>query len=144
MAAFSFLAGLVALVLIGVGIVLGTIAAGLTVVFVLAGILSSSTAIAVWRGKARAGLYALLVQFGIAVGVPAGMACAWLAYTVWKAVDVHWVGVLVAGAVGGAVSGVCVALLVAFVAQRAALWTSRRLNLGHGDTTAISPPREYK
>jgi hypothetical protein len=139
MGALGLLSAAVALVLIGFGIVLGAIAAAVTVALILAGVLSSSVAVGLVRGKARAGFYAFVVQFSIAAGVPAGMLCAWIASVVYAAAEPGLLRVLLAGAIGGAFSGLAVALLFVFVAQRLGKWAGARMELPSPAANAVLP-----
>ena len=128
MAIVSLIGLIVMLVLVGVGIALGAAAAVATVVLVTAGVISSSVAVGLWRGKAEAGLRALLIQVGIITGVPAGMLCTWVATQLYARVDAELVKVLAIGAVCGALSGLLVALLFDFIARRVQAWIVRRKN----------------
>jgi hypothetical protein len=123
---FSMLGLVVMLMLIGAGIVLGAIAAGLTLLLVAAGVVSSSVAIGLWRGRAQAGMRAFFIQCGIAAGVPAGMLCAWLGTHLWAQLDQGTVRILVIGGLGGALSGLVIALLFDFIARRVQAWLSAR------------------
>jgi hypothetical protein len=124
---FVSLVGLaVMFVLIGVGIVLGVAAVGLTALLVGAGVLSSSVAIGLWRGRAQSGLRALFIQCGLLVGVPAGMLCAWLSANFFAHADAALVRTLLAGGIGGAISGLVVAWLLDFVARRVQVWLVAR------------------
>lgn len=113
-------------VLIGMGMVLGVVAVGLTVAFVSAGVVSSSVAIGVWRGRTKSGLRAFFIQCGLLAGIPAGMLCAWLGANLWAQMDAGTVRTLVAGGVGGALSGLVVAVLFDFIARRVQVWLSVR------------------
>ena len=114
------------LILVGVGLALGGVAALLTLGLVAAGMVSSSVAIGVWRGKAQAGLRAFFLQCGIAAGIPAGMLCAWVGTQLWSQVDAGTIRVLIAGGLGGALSGLLVALLFDFIARRVQTWLAAR------------------
>ena len=116
------------LVLIGVGIVLGVVAVALTLGLVAAGVVSSSVMVGVWRGRAQAGLRALLLQCGILAGIPAGMLCAWVATTLWEQISGTLVIVLVAGGLAGALGGAVVALMFDFLAVRVHGWLAARLD----------------
>ena len=125
---FSLLCLAVALVLIGVGLVLGAVAAALTLVLVTAGMVSSSVMIGVWRGKAQAGVRAFLLQGGILAGIPAGMLCAWAATSIWEQIDGTLVAILAAGGLAGALGGAVIALMFDFLAARMHAWLAARLD----------------
>ena len=125
---FSLLALVVMLLLVGVGIVLGTVAVAITLGLVAAGVVSSSVMIGVWRGKAQAGLRALFLQAGILAGIPAGMLCAWVGTRLWHEIDGTLVVILVAGGLAGALGGAVVALMFDFLASRVQRWLGARLD----------------
>jgi len=122
MAIVSLLGFIVALVLIGVGIVFGIIAAVLLAGLIATGIVSSSVAIGFWRGKPQAAVRALLLQIGLLAGIPAGIAGAWLLSAVAEWLRATTPAVVVVGAVGGALAGVVVALLVDTIGRRTGQW----------------------
>ena len=115
------------LVLIGVGLVVGVVAVALTFGLVAAGVVSSSVMIGVWRGRAQAGLRALLLQLGVLGGIPAGMLCAWAGTALWKEIDGTLVVILLAGGLAGAFGGAVVALMFDFLAGRVQRWLGARL-----------------
>lgn len=122
----SFVGLVVMLVLIGVGVVLGVVAAGLTALLVGAGVVSSSVAIGVWRGRTQSGLRAFFIQCGLLAGVPAGVLCAWLGASFFAHADAALLRTLLAGGIGGAISGLIVAALFDFVARRVHAWLVAR------------------
>jgi len=99
MALFGLVFLVVALILIGVGIVLG------------------------------------LVLCGIAA-IPAGMLCAWLAHSLFEAYGSGWL-VFLYGALGGALGGIIIALLVNFIYQRLHTWAAAKLTLATRGRAAI-------
>jgi hypothetical protein len=137
MGALSLLGAAVALVLLGLGLAFGTLAALGTVILIVAGVVSSSVAVGLLRGTARAGFRAFIVQCGILAGVPAGMLCAWVASSVRHVLDSDLVSVLAVGAASGAIAGACVSLLLVFVMQRLGAWVGARLKLPSSRTSPI-------
>jgi hypothetical protein len=131
MAIVSLLGLIVALVLIGIGIAFGLVAAVLLCGLVATGVVSSSVAIGFWRGKPQAGVRALLLQIGLLAGIPAGIAGAWLLSTVAEWLRATTPAVVVVGALGGALAGLIVALLVDTVGRRTGQWLALRLDRRH-------------
>jgi hypothetical protein len=122
----SLLGLIVALVLIGIGIVFGLLAAVLLIGLVATGVVSSSVAIGFWSGKPQTAVRALLLQIGLLTGIPAGIAGAWLLSTVAEWLQAATPAVVVVGAVGGALAGVVVALLVDTIGRRTGQWVALR------------------
>jgi hypothetical protein len=54
------------------------------------------------------------------------MLCAWVGAQLWSQVDAGTIRVLVAGGLGGALSGLLVALLFDFIARRVQTWLAAR------------------
>jgi hypothetical protein len=129
MALFGLVFLVVALILIGVGIVVGLIACGVAAVLLGVGIVSSSVVVALFSRSSLAGIRALLLQCGVLAGIPAGIVCAWLAHSIFEAYDSSWL-VFFYGALGGVVSGVIIALLVDFIFWRLHKWAAAKLPLG--------------
>ena len=129
MGALGLLGAAVALILVGVGLALGTVAALLTVILVVAGVVSSSVALGVLRGTARSGFRAFVLQCGVIAGIPAGILCAWIASSVRHIMETDLLRILVVGAMSGAVAGACVAMLLVFIVQRLGNWAGARLKL---------------
>jgi hypothetical protein len=126
MSLISLLFAVVMLVLVGVGVGLGIVAGVLTIGLVAAGVLSSSVAMGLWRGKARAGIRTFVILCGVLSGIPAGMVCAWLAVKFSEQIDAGTVLILAVGGASGAVAGLIVALLFDFIAGRVQAHLSRR------------------
>jgi hypothetical protein len=116
----------VALILIGIGLVIGLLACGVTAVLLAVGMLSSSVVVGLLARRPAAGIRAFLLQCALLAGVPSGILCAWLAHSVFKAYGSGWV-VLLYGAAGGAVAGLIVALFLDFIFRRLHGWASARL-----------------
>src|SRR6266550_895284 len=127
MGALGLLGAAVALILVGVGLAFGTLAAFLAVILVVAGVVSSSVAVGLLRGTARAGFRAFVVQCGVVAGVPAGMLSAWIASSVRHIMEADLFWILLVGAISGAVAGACVAMLFVFIVQRLGNWAGARL-----------------
>jgi hypothetical protein len=116
----------VALILIGIGIGLGLVACAVAAVMVGVGILSSSVVIALLSRRPAAGIRAFLLQCALLAGIPSGILCAWLAHSIFTAYGSGWI-VLFYGALGGAVAGVIIALLLDFIFRRLQRWASGKL-----------------
>jgi hypothetical protein len=128
MALFGLVFLVVALILIGVGIVLGLVACGIAAVLVAVGVVSSSVVVGLFRRSSASGVRAFLLQCGILAGIPAGILCAWLAHSIFEAYGSGWL-VFLYGALGGALGGVIIALLVDFIYRRVHTWASAKLAL---------------
>ena len=133
MALFGLVFLVVALVLMGVGIAVGLVGCAVAAVLLGLGVVSSSFVIGLRSGRPSVGIRALLLQCGILAGIPAGAVCAWLAQSFFAAYGSGW-PVLVYGAVGGAVAGVLVALLLDFITRRLHLWASARFISSSSET----------
>ena len=126
MALFGIVFLFVALVLIGIGIAIGTIAFLVTAVLVGMGVVSSSFLIALRSGRPSAGIRAFLLQCGILAGIPAGAICAWLGEHFLAAMGSD-LPVLLYGAMGGALAGVTVAFMLDVISVRIGAWTAARV-----------------
>ena len=108
---FAILIGVAAiLVLTGIGIAIGGIAAGITALFIGVGIVSSSVVVGYLRRRPSAAIRALLFQGAALTGIPCGIAAFWIGRQLAH-VHLSIAGWVVWGALSGALSG----LLVAFV-----------------------------
>ena len=116
----------VALVLIGVGIAIGTIACLVGAALVGLGVISSSFVVGVCSGRASAGFRAFLLQCGVLAGIPAGAACAWLGHNFYVAAG-NQLPILFFGALGGALAGLIVAVMLDFVSGRLGSWAGNRV-----------------
>lgn len=114
MALFALVFAVVALVLIGVGIAVGLVACALAAVLLGLGMVSSSAFVGLRSGRPALGVRVFLLQCGLLGGIPAGTLCAWLAHSFFEAYGAGW-PVLLYGAIGGAVSGIALALLIDFL-----------------------------
>lgn len=125
---------LIAVLLLGVGMAIGLVACVAGSVLVGAGVLSSSVLVGFWRRRTLAGVQAFFVQCGILAGAPAGAVCAWAAAQVWPALHAQW-HLLAAGAAGGVVAGLGVALLAsvasACVLNRVLPWLTAKVTVFH-------------
>ena len=110
-------------VLIGVGIAIGLVACGLAAMLVGLGVISSSFVVGLWSGRAAAGMRVFLVQCGLLVGIPAGAVCASLLQWALAATETIW-PTLIAGALGGAVAGLVLALTMDFLFRGLQRWGS--------------------
>jgi hypothetical protein len=114
------------LILIGIGVAVGLVLTLITGILLSLGILSSSILIGLRSGHPSAGIRAFLLQCGVLAGIPIGAGCAWLAQSFFEAYGSGW-QVLVYGAIGGAASGVIVALFLDLILRRLQAWASAKL-----------------
>lgn len=126
MAVFGLMFLVVALILIGVGIVVGLVACCIAAVLFAVGILSSSVLIGLLTRRPVAGIRAFLLQCALFAGIPSGILCAWLAHSILSAAGSGWL-ISLYGALGGAVAGVVIALLLDFLFRRLHRWASEKL-----------------
>lgn len=133
MALFGAVFLVVALVLIGIGVAVGLVACAVAGALLTLGVVSSSVFIGVRSGRPSAGIRAFLLQCGVFAGIPAGAVCAWLVQSFFESYGSGW-PVLIYGAIGGAVSGIIVALLLDWISRRFQAWASARLSV-HGGST---------
>jgi hypothetical protein len=139
---FAIVFGVVALILIGVGIVLGLVGLALVTFLVGIGVVSSSVFIGVRSGRAASGIRAFLIQTGLLIGIPAGAVCAWLGKSLFEAYGSGWT-VLAYGALGGAFAGLLVALILDYVSRRTGTWISGRLQT-FGDSRLATANEHYR
>jgi hypothetical protein len=116
----------VALLLIGIGIAIGTIACLVAAALVGLGVISSSFVVGVSSGRASAGFRAFLLQCGVLAGIPAGAVCAWLGHRFYIAAGSE-LPILFFGALGGALAGLIVAVMLDFVSGRLGSWATTRV-----------------
>lgn len=126
MALFGLVFLLVALVLMGIGFAVGLVGIICAAVLIGLGVISSSVVIGLRSGRPTAGIRAFLVQSGVLLGAPAGAFCAWLAQSFFAAYGGGSV-ILIYGALGGAVAGIVVAVMLDLVTRRLHLWASGQL-----------------
>jgi MFS family permease len=127
MALFGLIFLFVMLVLIGVGIAVGFVACVIAAVLVAVGMLSSSVVIGVLARRTSVGVRAFLLQLAVLLGVPSGVLCAWLAHWIFSAPARVWL-ISLYGAMGGAVAGVVLALLLDFIFRRLHRWASAKIS----------------
>ena len=118
---------LVALVLIGVGIVLGLVACLLASVLLGMGVLSTSVIVGFLTSSRAEGIRAFLLQAGVLTGMPAGAACAWLGRTLVTGTAGAW-PIAIIGALAGAIAGISVALLLDLASRHLHRWALERIN----------------
>jgi hypothetical protein len=126
MALFGLIFLVVALILIGVGIVVGFVACCITAGLFAIGALSSSVIVGLITRRPVAGIRAFLLQCALLAGIPAGILCAWVAHSILSAAGPGWL-ISLYGALGGAVAGLVIALLLDFIFRRSHRWASARL-----------------
>lgn len=124
MIVFGMVFVFVACVLIGVGLVIGIIGCTLAAALIGMGIVSSSVLIGVRTKRPEAGVRAFLIQIGIITGIPAGAVCAWLGNHFVREVGDAWV-VPAYGAIGGAVAGLLVAMILDAISRTFHAWLLR-------------------
>jgi hypothetical protein len=137
MALFGLVFLVVALILIGVGIAVGLVACCVAAVLVSVGVVSLSVVVGLLRGSSKAGVRVFLLQCGCLAGIPAGIVCAWLAHSIFEAYDSSWL-VFLYGALGGALAGLIIALLMDVIFRRVHTWAAARLALATRGRSAIS------
>jgi hypothetical protein len=135
MGIFGLIAVLVMLVLIGMGIGVGLFACAIAGVLTTLGVVSSSVALGFFTKRPAAAVRALLLQCGILAGVPAGAITAWVGHGVingiaawqgWRVGGWEW-KIPLFGALGGAVAGAVLALLLDFIFRRSHTWLEGRM-----------------
>ena len=118
----------VALVLIGVGVVLGLVGAALAMLLLGFGVISSSFLVGMRTRSAHAGVRTFLLLASVLTGIPAGMICAWLAVSF-----LEWSGttssVLICGAASGAIVGLAIAVLAELALRKSAGWLTSRFTV---------------
>jgi hypothetical protein len=129
MALFGLVFLVVALFLIGVGLAVGLVACLIAAILVGLGVLSSSVVVGLLSRRPAVGIRAFLLQCGVLAGAPAGAVCAWLAHSIFASYGSDLL-ILLYGALGGALTGLGIALLVALIFQHVQRWASARLGIG--------------
>ncbi len=127
MALFGLIFLFVMLVLIGVGIAAGLVVCVIAAVLVSVGMVSSSVVVGLLARRTSAGVRAFLLQFALLLGIPSGVLCAWLAHWIFSAPASVWL-ISLYGAMGGAVTGVALALLLDFIFRRLHSWASAKIS----------------
>ena len=126
MALFGLIFLVAALILIGVGIVVGVIVCSVAAVLVAVGVLSSSIVVGLMTRRPVAGVRVFLLQCALLAGIPSGALCSWLVHYTLAAASPGWL-ISLYGAVGGAVAGVVIALLLDFIFGRLHTWAAAKL-----------------
>ena len=126
MGLFGLVFLVVALMLIGIGIAIGTVACLIAAILVGLGVISSSFFVGILTGRPSAGFRAFILQCGIFAGIPAGAVCAWLGHHFYAALG-NDLPILFFGALGGAFAGVIVALMLDFISGRLGSWAGARV-----------------
>lgn len=117
---------LVALVLIGFGIVLGLAACLLAALLLGMGVLSSSFIVGFRSRSSAEGIRAFLLQCGVLAGIPAGAACTWLGQSLVTGTPGGW-PIVVCGALAGAIAGIVVALMLDLASRHLHRWALERI-----------------
>jgi hypothetical protein len=126
MALFALMFLVVALILMGVGVAVGLIACCVAAVLFAVGILSSSVVVGLISRRPSTGVRALLLQCALVAGIPSGIVCAWIAHYIFSAAGSGWL-ISLYGALGGAVAGLVIALLLDFIFRLLHRWASAKL-----------------
>ena len=116
----------VALILIGIGIVIGLVGCGLAVMLIGLGMLSSSVLIGIRTKRPENAIRAFLIQCCVIGGIPAGAICALLLEQFSREIGNAWV-VPMYGAIGGAVAGLVVALALDRISRWFHAWLMRKV-----------------
>lgn len=122
----GLIALLVMLVLIGIGIGVGLFAFAIAGMLVMLGVVSSSVALGFFTKRPATAVRALLLQFGILAGIPAGAVTAWVGRALLEKADESWL-IAVYGGIGGAFAGALLALLLDFIFRRTHAWVEGRI-----------------
>lgn len=122
---------------LGVGIGLGLFAAAVGAMLAGLGIISSSVALGFLTRRPAAAMRAFLLQCGVLAGIPVGAVTAWVGHEVinsiatwqgWSAGNWEW-KIPLFGAVGGALAGLILALLMDYVLRKTHAWVESRRGL---------------
>ena len=125
---------LMMLVFVGIGVGLGVFMCGLAAVLVMGGVISSSAALGLITRRPAVALRVFLLQCGVLAGIPAGAVAAWLGHELLERFMASqalvssggtW-QIPALGALGGAVGGAALALLMDFVFRRSHAWLAGR------------------
>lgn len=120
---FSLAALAVVLVLVGVGVVIAAVIVASLAALALAGVVSTSLLVGLYRRRVSSGLRMLGFQLGALGGAPAGVGLLWLIDHVRGGAALGTAGVIVVGALAGAAGG----LLLVWLLDRLVLVLARRL-----------------
>jgi hypothetical protein len=123
--AFLFICA-VCLVLIGVGVVIGLVVCGIAAALVAAGVLSTSVMAGLTTSRPVIAVRVFVLQCGLLAGIPSGILCAW-AIRYWLSVPGSGWLVSMYGAIGGAIAGAGIALILDFIFRRIHAWTSTKV-----------------
>ena len=123
--AFLFICA-VFLVLLGVGIVIGLVVCGIATGLVAIGVLSSSVMAGLVTSRPVIAVRVFMLQCGLLAGIPSGILCAWIIRS-WLSVPGSGWLVSMYGAIGGAIAGAGIALVLDFIFRRIHAWTSTRV-----------------
>jgi len=123
MLAFSLLALLVLIVLVGIGIVLAALAAAMVAVLFSLGILSSAALVGLVRGRWSSVVRMILYQGLAVMGIPGGIGIWWLGTRC-----LHSSASPAQILLGGSLSGIVAGLLVAFLIDRTIVFLLRRFS----------------
>ncbi|MGV3658817.1 MAG: hypothetical protein ACO1TE_01495 [Prosthecobacter sp.] len=123
------------LVLVGVGIGVGLFACAIAAGLAGFGVISSSVALGFYTKRPATAVRALLLQFGILAGIPAGAVSAWVAHKMfhafatwqgWTLLGAEW-KIPLFGGIGGAFAGAILALVLEFILRKTHAWVEGRV-----------------
>ncbi len=114
----------VSLFLIGIGFAVGLAAIGITAGLISLGVLSSSVLIGLRTGRTEFGVRAFLIQCGLLLGIPSGAVLAWMVKHLTDQIGQDWY-VAAYGALGGALAGLTLALILDALSRNAHTWLTK-------------------
>src|SRR5688572_29894928 len=107
---------IVMLVLVGFGFAVGLVASVIGAILMTLGIVSSSVVVGIRTKRPAAAIRAFLLQVGTVAGIPVGAALAWAGVLLAHFGGEGW-EIVALGALGGALGGLIVALLIDFLTR---------------------------
>src|SRR5688572_18130461 len=118
--------GCVMAAIVGIGIAIGLVACAIGGILIGLGIISSSVLVGISTGRPAHAFRAFFWQCGLLLGIPAGAVLAWLGGMVVKLGGNQW-AIILFGALGGALAGVIVAIMLDVIRHQFCHWASARI-----------------